>query len=555
MNTTTELGLDARLQELNLNNSSTEYKVKQALRSFLTGSTSVLQLNVNPYNADKIEEWIEKYYSDISVNVVNKRADGTVDIVLRKGKKPTTIDSIDQLVDSLNSNRAVKEAVKSGLERLVFGRVDTITFNLNIQNAEKLKRWAEEQGYNAIMSLPFSDGTVNITIRRSSTTSSQNKPTVQQGSAENLTTSRQVSSPTKQGSAELPQHLIHKHYTGIMKTYEGLKYNEKLFSYYKTLSVQEKEVFLSFLWGKYMRSVPEHRRGDPDLWRVDTSKMFSEFNGDELISEFQKRLERAKRQTELVVSALEEKFNKHNQSLNSFLGSNFNKFKTSLTLILMEWSMSDNTIESILNSLSYDNINKLYRILIEYRDKDSINGIKYVRHSPHNNIPNQDLAEVAISTLLLGKMFGVDPELTLAIIGQESNFNKKAHDSGNIGMTQQSMLGWSLYVSGNNYPNILENYMRSRFKRANWEDKVEYMSPLVNRTLLANEYITMQIYTGVVTLVGKAIEIRGANTDLSDLDKRKDLVYNIALRYNGSPAHMGAYAWNVKNSPFWNLDL
>ncbi len=535
MNVVVEAELDKRLEELRLNNPETERKVKIALRQFLTQTDTTITLNVNPYNANMIREWLMKHYPEISVTTVNKRQNGTEDIVLRKGQKmPMFIDqsilSIDQLVNSLNSNGVVKNSVKDNLYRLVKGNTYSVTLNLNSDNANKVKQWAEEYGYEVSLRTA-QNGLVDITIRRHKKVSSLDRPQ----SNQNLNTG-------------LPKHLDHNFYRGIKHVYEALK-GTSFFDYYSTLSDEKKELFLSFMWGVYMRSVNETQKSNPELFGQIGSvrTLFSKLNKHNIISEFEARLERAERQTKMAIEILEQKFSKENKSLKNFLGSNYKEFEKALKYIFMEWKFDDNTINSILNSISYQTIDKLYKALIDFRAKNH-------RHSPGKDVSNQDLAEISLSTILFSKMFGVDSELILAIIGQESNFRKQAWNDGNIGMTQQSGQGWNMYVFGSRYPGMLENYMKARFKRAGWQGNPDYQSPLVNRTLLANQNITMQIYTGVITLVGKAIEKYGTNTDLSNLDNRKDVVYQIARGYNGSKL-ANSYASAVVSSPLWNLDL
>lgn len=526
--------LQNNLEELRLNNPLTEKKVKEAIQIFIKSNNESLTLNVNPYNAEQIRKWAEQ--NGFSTEIVRRYNNGTVDIVLRKQKNTININEIEQVVSSLSSTKAVKDSVRNKLQMLEAGKLDRVTINLNPRNAAILQEWATRNNYK-FTTRQRSDGTVDLEIYRINPF-----PLPQY----------QNSNQSKSKTLTMVKSLDDNFYTSIRYTFEALKAvhgnNQKLLSFYNSLTEEEKGLFLSFLWGKYL--LKSNIKSDPELWdknlRREMSTFLSQQSLDNLIQEFTDKLQRSKKQMETIMDILKSKAEKRNINLEQFLGAeNLKEFQRGLTYFLFEWNID--ILENLIASMDFDRVIKIYNTLKNLKFEQN-------RHSPNRTVSDQDLATIALSVTFFEKLFGVDSRLALAIIGQESNFNKKARNAGNLGLTQQSKQGWNLYLANPNYNEKIERYLENRLGRVGIKtNNIEFLSPAISRAMM-KENIFAQVYTGYITIVGKAIEKYGEKVDLRNLVDKKGYVYTIAFSYNGHPLHQSGYARSVQNSVFWRYN-
>ncbi|MEM1700580.1 MAG: hypothetical protein QW785_00775 [Candidatus Anstonellales archaeon] len=540
------------LDKLKLPNPTVERKVREEIGKVLDGQVDRVRLNLGSESIRRLNEWIQQ--NDLPLEIIRtgfKYQNGTEDIIVRRtGKKKiateskeSTLESINSLVGSLSTTQNVRESVRSGLLKLVLGRNDSVTFNLNQSNASKIQEWAKKNGYNAAIVRRHSNGTVDLLV-----------------STKEIQTSKQTASKNNvtKSSFELPKVLSSNWdnvYAGGLRwayTYLTLYHsnNNSLLKFYNELSENDQIKFLAYLLGRFYSNYPQLASQSPELWYLNVREQFrryiSNLDMDLIMRQFNSHLTRAKRQADMVIEQIQQNFRARGANLEALIGEKgMRELRESLEYIFFEFKFKDDDVKRFAQGISYSNFSYVYDKLIELRGKG-------YRHSPKKNISDQELARIALSVIITSKFFGVDYRLLLAIIGQETNFDESSYGRSGVGLTQQTSMGWIQYSI--KLPKYYENYL----KRVKGID-VDYNVPMIHRLYLADFSTTkideghtlLQVVTGALTIIGKAIEQGILN--VSNMKGRSEELYRLGVAYNGHPAHRHNYGRRIRDSVFWTL--
>lgn len=540
------------LDKLKLLNPTVERKVREEIGKVLDGQVDRVRLNLGSDSIRRLNEWIQQ--NDLPLEIIRtgfKYSNGTEDIIVRrtgKGKiatesKESTLESINSLVGSLSTTQNVRESVRSSLLKLVLGRDDSVTFNLNQSNANKIQEWAKKNGYNTAIVRRYSNGTVDLVV-----------------STKEIQTSKQTASNNNVTKSlfELPKVLSSNWdnvYAGGLRwayTYLALYHsnNNSLLKFYNELSENDQIKFLAYLLGRFYSNYPQLASQSPELWYLNVREQFrkyiSNLDMNLIMQQFNSHLTRAKRQADMVIEQIQQNFRARGANLEALIGEKgMRELRESLEYIFFEFKFKDDDVGRFAQGISYSNFSYVYNKLIELRGKG-------YRHSPKNNISDQELARIALSTIITDKFFGVDYRLLLAIIGQETNFDESSYGRSGVGLTQQTRMGWIQYSI--KLPKYYENYL----KRVKGID-VGYNVPMIHRLYLADFSTTkideghtlLQVVTGALTIIGKATEQGILN--VSNMKGRSEELYRLGVAYNGHPAHRHNYGIRIRNSIFWTL--
>ncbi|MEM4149311.1 MAG: hypothetical protein QXQ78_01680 [Candidatus Anstonellales archaeon] len=542
------------LDKLKLLNPTVERKVREEIKKVLDGQVDRVRLNLGSDSIRRLNEWIQQ--NDLPLEVIRtgfKYPNGTEDIIVRrtgKGKIPTeskesTIESINSLVGSLSTTQNVRETVRSALLKLVLGRDDSVTLNLNESNASKIQEWAKKNGYNTAIVRRYSNGTVDLLI-----------------STGEIQTSKHAASKNKipKSSFELPRVLSSNWdniYAGGLRwayTYLSLYHsdNDSLLKFYNGLSENDQIKFLAYLLGRFYSNYPKLASQSPELWNENVREQFrkyiSNLDMDVIIEQFNTHLTRARKQANMVVEQIQQNFRARGANLEALIGEKgMRELQESLEYMFFEFKFKDDDVERLAQGISYSNFSYVYDKLIELRGKG-------YRHSPKKNISDQELARIALSVIITDKFFGVDYRLLLAIIGQETNFDESAYGRSGVGLTQQTRMGWIQYSI--KLPTYYENYL----KRVKGID-VDYNVPMIHRLYLADfntpnideGHTLLQVLAGALTIIGKATEQGISN--VSNMKGRSKELHILGVAYNGHPdldlRHN--YGRGIRSSKFWEL--
>ncbi|MEM1893603.1 MAG: hypothetical protein QXV16_00360, partial [Candidatus Anstonellales archaeon] len=326
--------------------------------------------------------------------------------------------------------------------------------------------------------------------------------------------------------------------------------NNSLLKFYNELSENDQIKFLAYLLGRFYSNYPQLASQSPELWYLNVREQFrryiSNLDMDLIMWQFNSHLTRAKRQADMVIEQIQQNFRVRGANLEALIGEKgMRELRESLEYMFFEFKFKDDDVKRFAQGISYSNFSYVYDKLIELRGKG-------YRHSPKKNISDQELARIALSVIITSKFFGVDYRLLLAIIGQETNFDESSYGRSGVGLTQQTSMGWIQYSI--KLPKYYENYL----KRVKGID-VDYNVPMIHRLYLADFSTTkideghtlLQVVTGALTIIGKAIEQGILN--VSNMKGRSEELYRLGVAYNGHPAHRHSYGRRIRDSVFWTL--
>ncbi|MCS7122410.1 MAG: hypothetical protein NZ908_00410 [Candidatus Micrarchaeota archaeon] len=549
------------IQDLDLRNDSVERKVKSLLEDFLPDpERRSIILNLGQDSIRRLRDWIEKYGDwiedkyNIRLRIVETgfvKPDGTRDIIVMKDRdideKDRKEEEIRNLVGSLNLPSSIKDELFLSLRSLVNGTRDSAIFNLNPNNANKIAEWAKRNGLSVEILSKYQNGTIDIQVTR-------HKGRV--NSVQNQVMSR----TTQRYDLNLPEILRvnwnNLYAGGLVNSFIALERfhsdNRAFVEWFNSLSDHKKLMFLSYILGKFYSAYPRLSATSPELWDKDVRNQFytfvSRLDIQSQTEKFQIHLVRAERQAEMVVDILERNFRAKGADLRMIIGDKgMKELREGLNYTFMEFVFRDEDVRKLAEGISYEYFNKAYRFVLDLRDRSSH------RHSPKDNISDQQLARIVLGTTITEKFFGVDRRLMLAIIGQETNFDESAYGRSGVGLTQQTRMGWIQFSI--KFPNHYIDYLRNVK-----EIQVDYNVSMITRAFLADfstvgideGNFLLQILTGTLTLIGKAREL--GIRDLRDMEGRRKELYELGAAYNGHPINKD-YGRNIASSPFLNSKL
>ena len=492
--------------------SSKEEEVIRSLQYLFSGQADQVKFNLNQNNAKVVSEWVSKY--GYSSEIVKTYQNGTVDIVISRSSKKSQLTELDQFISSLSSSISVKESVRSELSGLLTGRKASIVLNLNQLNAEKVKDFAESVGLKVEILRSYNNGTVDILL---------SKKDRSQGS---------VPVPWFKGTQD--NGKINGNYSYYMnaeivgfRILQELRTNQKFKDFFEQLDDFERRLFVGYAIGCAFLGRSDFGPDDYELRTSRSQRHFTSYiktNLNALMENFERRLKQAVSRADQFINLLDQKFKQQNITLKGQLGPEYEKFRRGLIVMFMEFEIKD------ITTLANIDINRFLSW------SNQLNRYRGKRHSPANSVDLYEIKHSVLSSLILGKMFGVDPRFYLIIAAQESNFNNSAVGESGTGLGQQTANG-----------SILTNY-RIDYK-SNYGN---YISPVTTRAMMfeidsgSNGSIFISFYE-----MAKLIQEKKGYLDISRY--KQSNIRQVAERYNGHPDNQIQYGTSVARSYLWKI--
>jgi acylphosphatase len=501
--------------------SSKEEEVIRDLQYLFSGKTDQVKFNLNQNNAKVVSEWASKY--GYSSEIVKTYQNGTVDIVISRKKSQLT--ELDQLISSLSSSISVKESVRSELSGLLAGRKASIVLNLNQSNAEKVKDFAENAGLKVEILRSYNNGTVDILVSKKDRSEGSVLSIPWFGSTQD---NGKINSNNKKYSYYMNAEIV-----GFRILQDILRTNQKFKDFFEQLDDFEKRLFIGYAIGSAFRNRPGFGSNDYELRTSRSQGHFTSYvktNLNSLMENFERRLKQAVSKADEFINLLDQKFKQQNITLKGQLGPEYEKFRRGLIVMFMEFEIKD------ITPLANIDINRFLSW------SNQLNEYRGGRHSPKNSVDPYEIKHSVLSSLILGKMFGVDPRFYLVIAAQESNFDNSIVGKSGTGLGQQTANG-----------SILTNYTINY--KSNYGN---YISPVTTRAMMfeidsgSNGSIFISFYE-----MAKLIQEKKGYLDISKYDRSNQstisAIRKVAERYNGNPNNQIEYGTSVVNSQLWGI--
>ncbi len=496
--------------------SSKEEEVIRGLQYLFSGRANQVKFNLNQNNAKVVSEWVSKY--GYSSEIVMTYSNGTVDIVISRSSKKSQLTELDQLISSLSSSISVKESVRSELSGLLTGRKASTVLNLNRSNAEKVKDFAESVGLKVEILRSYNNGTVDILV---------SKKDRSEGSVLTIPQFRGTQHNGKYS------YYMNAEIVGFRILQDILRTNQKFKDFFEQLDDFERRLFVGYAIGSAFRGRFDFGPDDYELRTSGSQRHFTSYvktNLNALMENFERRLKQAVSKADQFINLLDQKFKQQNITLKSELGPEYEKFRRGLIVMFMEFEIEDKDIRTLANI----DINRFLSW------SNQLNRYRGGRHSPANAVDLYEIKHSVLSSLILGKMFGVDPRFYLIIAAQESNFDNSIVGKSGTGLGQQTANG-----------SILTNY------RINYKSNYgNYISPVTTRAMMfevtgssesiSNGSIFISFYE-----MAKLIQEKKGSLDISKYNK--SVIRQVAERYNGNPDLKTSYGQSVAYSYLWQI--
>ena len=506
--------------------SSKEEEVIRGLQYLFSGQTNQVKFNLNQNNAKVVSEWVSKY--GYSSEIVKTYQNGTVDILISRSSKKSQLTELDQLISSLSSSISVKESVRSELSGLLTGRKASIVLNLNQSNAEKVKDFAESVGLKVEILRSYNNGTVDILVSKKdrSEGSVLSIPWFE-GNQDN----RRINSNNK--TDKKYSYYMNAEIAGFRILEDILRTNQKFKDFFEQLDDFERSLFVGYAIGSAFRGRSGFGSEDYELRTSRSQRYFTSYvktNLNALMENFERRLKQAVSKADEFIDLLDQKFKQQNITLKDQLGPEYEKFRRGLIVMFMEFEIKD------ITPLANIDINRFLSW------SNQLNGYRGGRHSPKSVVDRYEIKHSVLSSLILGKMFGVDPRFYLVIAAQESNFDNSIVGKSGTGLGQQT-------ANGSIFTNYTEDYKSNYGK---------YISPVTTRAMMfevdsgSNGSIFISFYE-----MAKLIQEKKGSLDISKYNQYDQStirrIRQVAERYNGHLDHKTSYGQFVAGSELWKI--
>jgi hypothetical protein len=313
-----------------------------------------------------------------------------------------------------------------------------------------------------------------------------------------------------------------------------LRTNQKFKDFFEQLDDFEKRLFVGYAIGSAFRHRSDFSSNDYELRTFRSQRHFTSYvktNLNALMENFERRLKQAVSKADEFINLLDQKFKQQNITLKGELGPEYEKFRRGLIVMFMEFKI----IKDITTLANID-INRFLSW------SNQLNGYRGGRHSPANAVDLYEIKHSVLSSLILGKMFGVDPRFYLVIAAQESNFDNSIVGKSGTGLGQQTANG-----------SILTNYTTDY--KSNYGN---YISPVTTRAMMfeANSGSNGSIFISFYEMA-KLIQEKKGSLDISKYDRSNpytiSAIRQVAERYNGHQDHKTSYGISVVNSQLWGI--